>query len=85
MAELKIPHPIAGSAKKDTARVKSEPTDRMETPPFSLVCGGPLFQLFRMTRLSGDRLLHHRLVVVICLTWLEQLPREGSKSNVIQS
>jgi hypothetical protein len=53
----------------------SEPTDLMEAPPFSLVCGGPLFQLFRRTRLSGDalELLYRRIVVVVCLTWLPLL------------
>jgi hypothetical protein len=75
MTELNIPHPIAGSAKKSTARATSDPTDRMEAPPFSLVCGGPLFQLFRATHLSGDalELLYRRVVVVVSLTWLPLL------------
>src|SRR6185503_8773321 len=39
---------------------------------FSLVLGGPLYQLFRRTRLSGDglELLHRRMVAIVLLAWL---------------
>ncbi|MGN6553627.1 MAG: hypothetical protein ACTHLW_07885, partial [Verrucomicrobiota bacterium] len=52
-----------------TQRLLQEPAD------FSLVLGGPLFQLYRRGRLSGDALeLLRRRVVVICLfAWLPLL------------
>jgi hypothetical protein len=42
-----------------------------EPPDFSLVLGGPLYQLWRRTRLAGDalQLLHRRLIVLPLLTW----------------
>jgi len=47
----------------------SEPED------FSLVLGGPLFQLLRKAHLEGDalELLHRRIVACIVLTWLPLL------------
>lgn len=40
-------------------------------PDFSLVLGGPLFQLWRRTRLTGDtlQLLHRRILVLSLLAW----------------
>ena len=41
-------------------------------PDFSLVLGGPLYQLWRGTRLAGDsveHLLRRRLIVLALLTW----------------
>lgn len=40
-------------------------------PDFSLVLGGPLFQLFRRARLSGGalELLHRRVIVIACIVW----------------
>ena len=42
---------------------------------FSLMLGGPLYQFWRRTRLSGDalELLHRRAVVLMTLTWLPLL------------
>ena len=42
---------------------------------FSLVLGGPLFQLLRKARLTGDtlQLLHRRVIVLVVLTWLPLL------------
>ncbi|HYQ40188.1 MAG TPA: hypothetical protein VER09_14775 [Pseudomonas sp.] len=42
---------------------------------FSLVLGGPLFQLFRRTHLSGDalELVQKRIVVIALLAWLPLL------------
>jgi hypothetical protein len=42
-----------------------------EPPDFSLVLGGPLYQLWRRTRLAGDalELLHRRIVVLALLAW----------------
>ena len=41
------------------------------TPDFSVVLGGPLFQLLRRTRLSDDTLalLHRRVIAGVILTW----------------
>ena len=46
-----------------------------KSPDFSLVLGGPLFQLWRRTRLAGDalQLLRRRTVVMVLLAWLPLL------------
>lgn len=51
------------------------PNFLQEVPEFSLVLGGPLFQLLRKSRLEGDalELLHRRVVVSILLTWFPLL------------
>jgi len=50
-------------------------TPVLETPDFSLVLGGPLFQLFRRMYLSGDglELLRRRVLVIISFAWLPLL------------
>ena len=47
----------------------------LEPPDFSLVLGGPLFQLFHRAYLSGDalELLQRRVVVIALFTWLPPL------------
>jgi hypothetical protein len=50
----------------------------MHNPPasdFSLVLGGPLYQLLRRARLSGStlELLHRRILVVVVVAWLPLL------------
>lgn len=44
-------------------------------PDFSLVLGGPLFQMYRRTHLSGDalELLHRRMIVIPVAAWLPLL------------
>jgi AcrR family transcriptional regulator len=46
-----------------------------ETQDFSLVLGGPLFQLLRRSHLSGDtlELIRQRIVVIALLAWLPLL------------
>ncbi len=46
-----------------------------ESPDFSLVLGGPLYQLFRRARLSGNalELLQRRIVAFWVITWLPLL------------
>ena len=46
-----------------------------EPPDFSLVLGGPLYQLFRKAHLEGDHLelLYRRMIVISLLTWLPLL------------
>ncbi len=49
--------------------------ERQYPPDFSLVLGGPLFQLCRRTRLSGDalELLSRRVLVIALFAWLPLL------------
>jgi hypothetical protein len=46
-----------------------------EAPDFSLVLGGPLFQLLRKSHLEGEavELVHRRVIASIVLTWLPLL------------
>src|SRR6478672_4912624 len=46
-----------------------------EHPDFSLVLGGPLFQLYRWARLSGDSLerVRRRVLVIVAVAWLPPL------------
>lgn len=46
-----------------------------EPPDFSLVLGGPLYQLWRRTRLAGDalQLVHRRIVATVLLAWVPLL------------
>ncbi len=56
--------------KKNTA--KSAEQLLYELPDFSLVVGGPLFQLLRRAHLSDDalHLVRQRIVVISLLAWL---------------
>jgi hypothetical protein len=60
-----------------TPAIASEimPTPATELPDFSLVLGGPLFQLYRRLHLSGDalELLPRRVLVVALFAWLPLL------------
>ena len=51
------------------------PNSLPEPADFSLVLGGPLFQLLRRSHLSNDALtlVHRRVLVVIAITWLPLL------------
>ena len=46
-----------------------------KTADFSLVLGGPLYQLWRSTRLAGDtlQLLHRRILALALVTWVPLL------------
>ena len=46
-----------------------------ESADFSLVLGGPLYQLWRRSRLAGDalQLQHRRIVVLMALAWVPLL------------
>ena len=56
-------------------RPPAEPEPREEPYDFSVVLGGPLYQLARGAHLSGDalELLRRRIVVIALLTWLPLL------------
>jgi len=53
----------------------SEPMVLQDSPDFSLVQGGPLFQLFRRTHLSGDalELMSRRILAISIIAWLPLL------------
>jgi hypothetical protein len=50
-------------------------SEYFKAPDFSLVLGGPLFQLFRRAHLSGDtlELLRRRVLVISLIAWLPLL------------
>jgi len=55
---------------------KGEANEAMtQQPDFSLVLGGPLYQLFRRAHLSGDalQLLRRRMLVIVGVAWLPLL------------
>jgi hypothetical protein len=51
------------------------PTPLQERPDFSLVMGGPLYQMLRRAQLSGTamELLRRRIVVIVLFAWLPLL------------
>ena len=53
----------------------AKPAILQEQPDFSLVLGGPLFQLFRRGHLSGDtlELLHRRVILITVIAWVPLL------------
>ena len=53
----------------------TEPPRLDRTDDFSLVLGGPLFQLFRRSHLAGDalELLYRRVLVITLIAWLPLL------------
>jgi hypothetical protein len=54
-----------------------KPDERLPTEPedFSLVLGGPLFQLWQRSHMAGDglQLLHRRVIVLATIAWLPLL------------
>src|SRR5262245_30765872 len=65
------------------------PVDQFEgvtdATDFSVVLGGPLFQLFRRAHLSGDalELLHRRIVVIALVAWLPLLVLSAIQGTAI--
>src|SRR5277367_3552519 len=53
----------------------TEPDLLQESSDFSLVLGGPVYQLFRRAHLTGDhlQLLYRRLLVITLVAWLPLL------------
>jgi hypothetical protein len=74
----------------DNFSTKAELTFLREAPDFSLVLGGPLYQLFRKAHLEGDhlQLLGRRVFILAAITWLPLLllafvsPAVGSASRI---
>jgi len=58
-----------------TDRTVSIPFVTEESPDFSLVLGGPVFQLFRRSHLSGNglELVHRRIMAITLFAWLPLL------------
>ena len=58
-----------------TSRQNPPNTELQEAPDFSLMLGGPLYQLWRRARLSGNalELLHRRTLVLVAITWVPLL------------
>jgi len=71
------PAPSADSEDDLPSRVENREADNMPArhPDFSLVLGGPLFQLLRRAHLSGDalELVHLRILVITLFAWLPLL------------
>jgi AcrR family transcriptional regulator len=69
---------------ESSTRTPSEKLLR-EAPDFSLVLGGPLFQLLRRAHLSDDALTHlrQRIVVISLLCWLPLLVLSALEGNVL--
>src|SRR5437763_8037691 len=63
---------LATQEENDTQDEETKPEFLKELTDFSLVLGGPTFQLFRKSRLAGDglELLQWRLLVVTLGAWL---------------
>jgi len=68
---------VAEATEKGAAqdRGETQPEFLQEPTDFSLVLGGPIFQLFRKSRLAGDalELLPWRLLVITLVAWLPLL------------
>ncbi|MGZ9261851.1 MAG: hypothetical protein ACXW6V_20460 [Candidatus Binatia bacterium] len=69
--------------------MKHEPTSAdnrlLELPDFSLVLGGPLFQLFRRAHLAGDalELVRQRIVVISLFAWLPLLALSALEGQLL--
>ena len=65
----------------------SKPSDNLlrDPPDFSLVLGGPLFQLLRRTHLSNDALemARQRIIVIALLAWLPLLLLSALEGNLL--
>ena len=57
--------------------------NRFTAPDFSLILGGPLFQLLRKAHLEGDHLelLYRRIVVITTLAWVPLLLLVGANDD----
>jgi hypothetical protein len=79
---------VAGSQEKNAAQHgETQPTFLQEPSDFSLVLGGPVFQLFRRCHLEGDHLelLKRRLLTITLVAWLPLLllaPLSSSAGNL---
>ncbi len=58
-----------------------------EVPDFSLVLGGPIFQLLRRSHLSGEglELLYRRILLITLIAWLPLLPLSLFGSPLVEA
>ncbi len=63
----------------------NKPSALQEPTDFSLVLGGPLYQLFRRAHLSGDalELLRRRIIIISLLAWLPLLVLSALNGQVL--
>ena len=66
---------LEGIASKITREVTREPGDPGDPADFSIVLGGPLYQLLRRAHVSGDalELVRRRMTVIVGVAWLPLL------------
>lgn len=66
---------MSQAAKPTTADASTSKNILREPQDFSLVLGGPLFQLLRRSHLSGDalELVRQRIIIISLLAWLSLL------------
>jgi hypothetical protein len=67
-----VPLDVRQAQSGTPGRSSAVPLPTRETVDFSLILGGPIYQLFRRTRLSGDglELLSRRILFVTAFAWL---------------
>jgi hypothetical protein len=69
-----------------TSQASTSTNDRLlESQDFSLVLGGPLFQLLRVSHLSGDalELLQQRILILTLLAWVPLLALSALEGQVL--
>jgi hypothetical protein len=66
---------VLATQAKTAEEYAATPNYIREELDFSLVAGGPIFQLFRRSQLTGDglELLHRRLLIITLVAWLPLL------------
>lgn len=79
--------PVLGNPKTKSPPIMSVPgsLSLQEAPDFSLVLGGPLYQLFRRAHIGGQalELVRRRVLFFIALTWLPLLILSAIKGNLL--
>src|SRR6266850_717808 len=72
-----------GAIAMSTHNATADGSSLQDAQNFSLVMGGPLFQLWRRTRLSGDalELVPRRVIVLLLLTWAPLLALSAAEGH----
>ena len=65
--------------------MKSKPPVLQETPDFSLVLGGPLYQLYLRSHIAGPSLglVHRRILAITLIAWLPRLLLSALGGNLL--
>ena len=71
--------------KHPTQKSRDDPGLRLDTLDFSLILGGPLFQLLRRAHLADDAmmLVSQRVIVIVLLAWLPLLMLSTLEGRVL--